>query len=225
MQGQPFWIRVASAEFAILDLLGRVASKPVGELLGGIIRKDIKKSEGPFGDHLGYYSLAHDFPVMEVENVYHRKDAIWQFTVVGRPPQEDSAFGWLIHELVEPLTSQEFPGIKEIHAVDAAGVHPLLLAIGSERYMPFRERRPEEILTQANHILGKGQTSLAKFLIITAKNDDPNNTTHDKEAFFQHVLERIDWNMQIATASNSERSEDIGWAKAISRNCAKPAQF
>ncbi len=129
---------------------------------------------------------------MEVENVYHRKNAVWQFTVVGRPPQEDSAFGWLIHELVEPLTSQEFPGIKEIHAVDAAGVHPLLLAIGSERYMPFRERKPEEILTQANHLLGKGQTSLAKFLIIAAEGDAPNLDTHNTKHFFNHILERID---------------------------------
>ena len=171
---------------------GHVISADADFVITGIIRKDVKKPEGPFGDHLGYYSLAHDFPVMEVENVYHRKNAIWQFTVVGRPPQEDSAFGWLIHQLVEPLTSQEFPGIKEIHAVDAAGVHPLLLAIGSERYMPFRERKPEEILTQANHLLGKGQTTLAKFVVIAAEGDVPRLDTHNTKHFFNHVLERID---------------------------------
>jgi 4-hydroxy-3-polyprenylbenzoate decarboxylase len=172
---------------------GYVISSDADFVITGIIRKDLKKPEGPFGDHLGYYSLQHDFPVMEVENVYHRKDAIWHFTVVGRPPQEDSYFGWLIHQLVEPLTAQEFPGIKEIHAVDAAGVHPLLLAIGSERYMPFREKKPEEILAQANHLLGKGQTTLAKFLIIADGADAPNLHTHDIPAFFGHVLERIDW--------------------------------
>ena len=171
---------------------GHVISADADFVITGIIRMGGKKPEGPFGDHLGYYSLKHDFPVMEVENVYHRKDAIWQFTVVGRPPQEDSSFGWLIHQLVEPLTSQEFPGIKEIHAVDASGVHPLLLAIGSERYMPFRERKPEEILTQANHLLGKGQTTLAKFVIIAADGDDPKLDTHDMPHFFNHVLERID---------------------------------
>lgn len=163
----------------------------------GTIIKDFKKPEGPFGDHLGYYSLEHDFPVMKVDKVYHRKDAIWHFTVVGRPPQEDSSFGYLIHQLVELLTPQEFPGIKEINAVDAAGVHPLLLAIGSERYMPFRERKPEEILTQANRILGTGQTSLAKFLIIADKDDDPKLNTHDIPRFFQHVLERVDWKRDL----------------------------
>ncbi|GAB4246778.1 MAG: UbiD family decarboxylase [Saprospiraceae bacterium] len=161
-------------------------------VITGTVRKNEKKPEGPFGDHLGYYSLKHDFPVLEVENVYHRNNPIWHFTVVGRPPQEDTSFGWLIHELVEPLTEQEFPGIREIHAVDEAGVHPLLLAIGSERYMPFREKKPEEILTQANHLLGKGQTSLAKFLFIADGNDHPELDTHDGPAFFKHILERID---------------------------------
>jgi hypothetical protein len=59
--------------------------------------------EGPFGDHLGYYSLAHPFPVLNVDKVYHRMDAIWPFTVVGRPPQEDTIFGQLIHELTGPV--------------------------------------------------------------------------------------------------------------------------
>ena len=165
-------------------------------VITGTIRKGEKKPEGPFGDHLGYYSLEHDFPVMDVHKVHHRKDAIWHFSVVGRPPQEDSSFGHLIHQLVKLLTPQEFPGVKEINAVDAAGVHPLLLAIGSERYMPFRERRPEEILTQANRIIGSGQTSLAKYLIIAATGDGPV-TTHDIPGFFRHVLERIDWTRDL----------------------------
>ncbi len=166
-------------------------------VITGVIRKNDKKPEGPFGDHLGYYSLRHDFPVMDVHKVYHRKDAIWHFTVVGRPPQEDSSFGYLIHQLVKKLTTQEFPGVKEIHAVDAAGVHPLLLAIGSERYMPFRDNKPEEILTQANRILGSGQTSLAKFLFIAASNDNPQLTLRDMPAFFKHMLERVDWTRDL----------------------------
>ena len=169
----------------------------------GTILKGVKKPEGPFGDHLGYYSLEHQFPVMKVDQVYHRKDAIWHFTVVGRPPQEDSSFGYLIHKLVKLLTPQEFPGIHEINAVDAAGVHPLLLAIGSERYMPFRERKPEEILTQANRILGSGQTSLAKYLFIAAAGDQPNLSTHDIPAFFQHILERIDWKTDLHFHTNT----------------------
>ncbi len=154
--------------------------------------------EGPFGDHLGYYSLEHPFPVMRVERVYHRPGAIWPFTVVGRPPQEDTTFGQFIHELVGPVISSVVPGVREVHAVDAAGVHPLLLALGSERYEPFREQsRPQELLTQANALLGQGQMSLAKYLWIAACEDDPQLTTHDVPRFFQHVLARVDWSRDL----------------------------
>jgi 4-hydroxy-3-polyprenylbenzoate decarboxylase len=149
------------------------------------------KPEGPFGDHLGYYSLKHSFPLMKVKKVYAKKNAIWPFTVVGRPPQEDTSFGQLIHELTGDAIPQEIPGLKEVHAVDAAGVHPLLLAIGSERYTPYMPaKQPAEILTIANHILGTGQLSLAKFLFITA--DDTNQlTAHNVLQYMEYVLERI----------------------------------
>ncbi len=156
------------------------------------------KPEGPFGDHLGYYSLKHDFPLMRVNNVYAKKNAIWSFTVVGRPPQEDTAFGNMIHEMTGSAISTEIPGLHEVHAVDAAGVHPLLLAIGSERYTPYYEnKQPQELLTIANHILGTGQLSLAKFLFIANKSDDEHLKTHDEEKFFQHILERIDLSRDI----------------------------
>ncbi len=151
------------------------------------------KPEGPFGDHVGYYSLTHDFPVIKVDKVYHRSDAIWPFTSVGRPPQEDTSFGAFIHELTGALIPQVLPGIRAVHAVDATGVHPLLLAIGSERYTPYSNAdQPQELLTQANAVLGQGQLSLAKYLLITAENDDPKLNIHDVPAFFQHVMERFD---------------------------------
>ena len=156
----------------------------------GRIRKGTKP-EGPFGDHLGYYSLVHEFPVLEVEAVYHRKNAIWPFTVVGRPPQEDTSFGALIHEMTAPAIPSEIPGLRALHAVDAAGVHPLLLAIGSERYVPYAERQPQEILTIANAILGFNQVSLAKYLLIVTGEDNPMLDIHDEAAFFRHLLERF----------------------------------
>ena len=150
------------------------------------------KPEGPFGDHLGYYSLEHSFPLMRVHKVYARKNAIWAFTVVGRPPQEDTSFGQLIHAMTGAAVSNEIPGLKEVHAVDAAGVHPLLLAIGSERYTPYlTTKQPAEILTIANHILGTGQLSLAKFVFITA--DDTNQlSTHRVQEYFEYILSRLD---------------------------------
>ena len=165
--------------------------------ISGSIHPDARKPEGPFGDHLGYYSLMHPFPVMSVDKVWHRDGAIWPFTVVGRPPQEDTTFGQLIHELTDPIIPSVIPGVKAVHAVDAAGVHPLLLAIGSERYMSYlKSNEPQELLTQANSILGNGQLSLAKYLWIT---DDPEGTLdiHDIEAFLQHVLKRVDWRRDL----------------------------
>jgi len=153
--------------------------------------------EGPFGDHLGYYSLAHDFPVLRVEEVFHRDGAIWPFTTVGRPPQEDTSFGAFIHELTGELIPTVLPGVKGVHAVDAAGVHPLLLAIGSERYLPYsRECEPLELLTQANAILGQGQLSLAKYLIMAASDDNPPDIPAIG-AFIGFILERVDFRRDL----------------------------
>lgn len=161
------------------------------------------KPEGPFGDHLGYYSLQHEFPLMRVHKVYARKNAIWPFTVVGRPPQEDTSFGELIHEITGAAIPQEIPGLKEVHAVDAAGVHPLLLAVGSERYTPYTPtKQPAELLTIANHVLGTGQLSLAKFLFIAA--DDKNQlSTHPVQPFLEYVLERINLQRDVHFYTNT----------------------
>jgi 4-hydroxy-3-polyprenylbenzoate decarboxylase len=161
-------------------------------VITGEVYPNENKPEGPFGDHLGYYSLQHDFPLMRVYKVWAKKNAIWPFTVVGRPPQEDTGFGNFIHELTGDGLKKEIPGLQEVNAVDAAGVHPLLLAIGSERYTPYlKTKQPAELLTIANHVLGSGQLSLAKFLFITA---DENNQVHasDIPPYFQYILERID---------------------------------
>jgi 4-hydroxy-3-polyprenylbenzoate decarboxylase len=164
----------------------------------GSIDPKLQKLEGPFGDHLGYYSLAHDFPLVKVEAVFHRPEPIWPFTSVGRPPQEDTSFGAFIHELTGALIPAVLPGIKAVHAVDAAGVHPLLLVIGSERYTPYQDLgEPQELLTQANAVLGQGQLSLAKYLLIVAENDNPRLDIHDIQAFFRHLLERIDWRRDL----------------------------
>ena len=161
-------------------------------VITGEVYPNENKPEGPFGDHLGYYSLKHPFPLMRVNKVYAKENAIWPFTVVGRPPQEDTAFGALIHEISGSAIPNEIPGVKEVHAVDAAGVHPLLLAVGSERYTPFLEnKRPAELLTQANRILGTGQLSLAKYLFISADEKKELNC-HEIQAFLKYMFERID---------------------------------
>lgn len=172
-------------------------------VITGEVYPEENKPEGPFGDHLGYYSLQHLFPLMKVHQVYAKKNAIWPFTVVGRPPQEDTSFGHLIHSITGKAVQDEIPGLKELHAVDAAGVHPLLLAIGSERYTPYTPtKQPAEILTIANHMLGTGQLSLAKFLFITADYEN-NLDTKDISRYFQFVLERIHLNRDLHFYTNT----------------------
>jgi 4-hydroxy-3-polyprenylbenzoate decarboxylase len=166
-------------------------------LIQGYVDPTQLKPEGPFGDHLGYYARCHDFPLLKVTAVKHRPDAVWPMTVVGRPPQEDTIFGELIHELTGPVIPTVLPGVKAVHAVDAAGVHPLLLAVGSERYTPYaKPNRPQELLTQASAILGQGQLSLAKYLWIT-ETSTGDVDIHDVRAFFQHVLARVDWSRDL----------------------------
>jgi len=170
----------------------------------GYIEGTATKPEGPFGDHLGYYAKQHLFPMMQVESVTHRRDAIWPFTTVGRPPQEDTLFGKLIRELTGPLIPDVLPGVKAVHAVDETGVHPLLLAVGSERYTPYTPlRRPMEILTQAHAILGQGQMSLAKYLLIVAKEDDEFLDPQDIPALLKHLLERIDLETDLHFQTNT----------------------
>lgn len=187
----------AGRNFRYVRKDGHLLSSDADFCIVGTIDPQATKPEGPFGDHLGYYSLSHEFPLMKVDAVYHRKGAIWPFTVVGRPPQEDTSFGELIHEVTAEMVPVSVPGLKAMHAVDAAGVHPLLLAIGNERYVPYQERAPKEILTVANAVLGFGQASLAKYLIMAAYQDQPDLDIHDIGHFFQHVLSRMDFRRDL----------------------------
>jgi 4-hydroxy-3-polyprenylbenzoate decarboxylase len=175
---------------------GYTISADADFVICGELHPNDLKPEGPFGDHLGYYSLKHDFPVMRVKNVYAKEDAIWPFTVVGRPPQEDSQFGALIHEITGKAIEKEIPGLKAVNAVDASGVHPLLLAVGSERYTPYNPtKKPQELLTIANHILGTGQMSLAKYIFICDEVNAPN--VNNEKEYFTHFLERVDWERDL----------------------------
>ncbi len=172
----------AEADFTVI---GRVRGRQVAP-------------EGPFGDHLGYYSLEHDFPVLTVDAVHHREGAIWPFTSVGRPPQEDTVFGEFIHDLTRELVPAVFHGVREVHAVDAAGVHPLLLAVGSERYVPFAgQRQPQELLTSGLNLLGSTQTSLAKYLLMAAAEDAPALSARNVPAFLSHMLARTDFSRDL----------------------------
>lgn len=188
---------LAGRNFRYTSKNGFFISNDADFCITGIIVPNQTKPEGPFGDHLGYYSLEHEYPYLKVESVWHRPGAIFPFTVVGRPPQEDSNFGRLIHDITRTAITDALPGVTAVNAVDDAGVHPLLLAKAHERYLPYEKRVPRELLTHASAILGTGQLSLAKYLFICAHEDNPGLDVNDEKAFFIHLLERVDFSSDL----------------------------
>jgi UbiD family decarboxylase len=150
--------------------------------LTGQVPPEVRRPEGPFGDHYGYYSLVHPFPVFQVDRIYHRKDAVYPATVVGRPRQEDHYIGEYLQELFAPLYQLVMNGVEAVWAYDDAGVHPLAAAVVKERYT-------REAFMAGMRILGEGQLSLTKFLMIT----DTALPLKQFRPFFTHILERADF--------------------------------
>ncbi|MBA4124986.1 MAG: UbiD family decarboxylase [Acidobacteria bacterium] len=157
---------IAEAEFAIC----------------GQVPPHVRRPEGPFGDHYGYYSLAHDYPIFQAEAVFHRKDAIYSATVVGKPRQEDFFIGDYLQELLSPLFPLVMPAVKDLWSYGETGFHSLAAAVVKERYA-------REALGAGFRILGEGQLSLTKFLLLT---DKPQNL-RDFKSLFEHILARVNW--------------------------------
>jgi len=141
---------------------------------------DKRRPEGPFGDHYGYYSLQHDYPVFEVDAVFHRRDAIYPATVVGKPRQEDFFIGDYLQELLSPLFPLVMPGVRDLWSYGETGFHSLAAAVVRERY-------GREALVSGFRILGEGQLSLTKFLLLT----DTAQDLHNFPRLLEHVLARF----------------------------------
>ena len=155
---------VAEAEFALVGRVPPVERRP----------------EGPFGDHYGYYSLQHDYPVFHVDAVFHRRDAIYPATVVGKPRQEDFYIGDYLQELLSPLFPLVMPSVRDLWTYGETGFHSLCAAVVRERYA-------REALVSGFRILGEGQLSLTKFLMLT----DTAQDLRDFRSLFEHVLARF----------------------------------
>jgi len=151
-------------------------------VFSGIVPPKIRRPEGPFGDHYGYYSLKHDYPVFECQAIFHRKDAIYPATVVGKPRQEDFYIGDYLQELLSPLFPLVMPAVKDLWSYGETGFHSLAAAVVKERYS-------REALGAGFRILGEGQLSLTKFLLLTDKPQDLRNF----KSLFEYILERVDW--------------------------------
>jgi len=147
--------------------------------LSGKVAPRLRRPEGPFGDHYGYYSLRHDYPVFEVEAIAHRQGAIYPATVVGKPRQEDFYIGDLLQELLSPLFPLVMPAVEKLWSYGETGYHSLAAAVVRQRY-------PREAMASAFRILGEGQLSLTKFLLVTDRTVD----LKDFRATLAHVLAR-----------------------------------
>ncbi len=151
-------------------------------IFSGKVLPNVRKPEGPFGDHYGYYSLVHDYPVFECEAIFHRKDAIYPATVVGKPRQEDFFIGDYLQELLSPLFPIVMPAVVDLWSYGETGFHSLSAAVVKERYA-------REALSAGFRILGEGQLSLTKFLMLTDKPQE----LRDFKSLFEHILARVNW--------------------------------
>lgn len=168
---------IAEAEFAIQ----------------GTVAPHTRRPEGPFGDHYGYYSLQHDYPVLEVSELFHRRGAVYPATVVGKPPQEDLYLGNYIQELMAPLSRLVMPSIRSIWSYGETGYHSLSTIVVEERY-------PREALKFAFRILGEdaGQLALTKFLVVI----DGNVELADFRQVLEHVLARVHFETDLLIIAN-----------------------
>ncbi|HJV47388.1 MAG TPA: UbiD family decarboxylase [Bacillota bacterium] len=149
-------------------------------IFGGVVPPFTRKPEGPFGDHYGYYSLTHDFPVFNINHMWRRKDAIYPATVVGKPKQEDFFIGDYLQELMSPLFPVVMNGVKDLWTYGETGYHSLAGAIVRESYY-------REAMAHAFRIMGEGQLTLTKYLMVT---DAPCNLRNFKE-LLENILARF----------------------------------
>lgn len=160
--------------------------------LVGAVPPRVRAPEGPFGDHYGYYSLRHDYPVFEVSHLARRRDAFYPATVVGKPRQEDFFVGDLLQELLAPVFPLVMPAVRDLWAYGETGYHSLAAAVVRQRY-------PREALVSAFRILGEGQLALTKFLLVT---DSPVDL-RDFPATLAHVLARTRPETDLYVFSNT----------------------
>jgi UbiD family decarboxylase len=157
----------------------------------GRIKAGERRPEGPFGDHYGYYSLQHDYPVLHVDAVLRRKNAVWPATVVGKPRQEDLFIGDYLQELLSPIFPIVMPNVLDLWSYGETGYHALAGAVVAQRY-----RR--EAMSAAFRILGEGQLSLTKFLWVVDERID----LRDPRAVLTHLLARFRPETDLYVLSN-----------------------
>lgn len=151
-------------------------------VIEGYVDLEEFKIEGPFGDHTGFYTPAELFPVMKVEKIYAKKDAIYQATVVGKPPLEDKIMGLGTERIFLPLLQTSVPDLLDYNMPENGVFHNLILAKIDAKY-------PAHAQQIMHAFWGVGQMSFVKHAIFVDKNAP---SLKDYDALIPYILNRFD---------------------------------
>ncbi|EAV9693266.1 menaquinone biosynthesis decarboxylase, partial [Campylobacter coli] len=150
-------------------------------VIEGYVDLEEFKIEGPFGDHTGFYTPAELFPVMKVEKIYAKKDAIYQATVVGKPPLEDKIMGLGTERIFLPLLQTSVPDLIDYNMPENGVFHNLILAKIDAKY-------PAHAQQIMHAFWGVGQMSFVKHAIFVDKNAP---SLKDYDALIPYMLDRF----------------------------------
>ena len=175
-------------------------------VLEGYVNLNEMRTEGPFGDHTGFYSLEGEFPVFHVECVTHRKDPIYLATVVGRPPQEDFFMGYAIERVFLPLMKMTHPEIVDV-SLPAEGIVHNLMVVAIRKSFPGHARKV------MNAIWSLGQAMFTKVIVVV----DHDANVHDYREVVWKALCAIDPQRDVQftlgpvdTLDHAARMQDFG---------------
>jgi 4-hydroxy-3-polyprenylbenzoate decarboxylase len=127
------------------------------------------RTEGPFGDHTGFYSLEDEYPVFHVQCVTHRKNPIYATTIVGKPPMEDAYMGKAVERIFLPLMKLTLPEIVDVNLPIAGVFHNLMI-------VAIRKSYPGHARKVMNGIWSMGQAMFTKCIIVVDEDTDVQNT-------------------------------------------------
>jgi 4-hydroxy-3-polyprenylbenzoate decarboxylase len=128
-------------------------------VLEGYVQLDELRSEGPFGDHTGFYTLEDDYPVFHVTCITHRKDPIYATTIVGKPPMEDAWMGKAVERIFLPLMKLTIPEIVDVNLPVEGVFHNLMI-------VSIRKSYPGQARKVMNAIWSLGQAMFTKCIVV-----------------------------------------------------------
>lgn len=149
-------------------------------VLEGYVDPEESRIEGPFGDHTGYYSLEDSYPVFHLTCITHRKDPVYQTTIVGPPPMEDDYMGQAVERLFLPIIQKQFPEIVDMHMPFEGIFHNLVLISIRKRYAGHARKI-------MHGIWGMGQAMFSKVIVVVDHDVDVQNVSEVAWKALNHI--------------------------------------